>query len=341
MKKTTIVIYVFIAIFLIVLSVVGLNQYFNSDKNIDLYGIEWDVQGDTGVHDPSIINSDGKWYIFYTGVGLRTKTSVDGKTWTDTGSVFNTKLPWVNKYVPTAVENIWAPDISFYNGKYYLYYSVSRFSTNTSVIGLATNTTLDPESPDYEWVDQGAVISSTEENDYNCIDPNLIIDNDGQPWLSFGSFWTGIKLVKLNAETMKPNEGEELVAIAQRSGNNAIEAPYIVYYRGYYYQFVSFDFCCKKAESTYKIMVGRSKELAGPYIDKNGVKMLDGGGTLIDAGDDRWKGPGHCAVYVSGDTAILVNQAYDAQNDGIATLQVRPLYFDSDGWPYIDIESSE
>lgn len=301
---------------------------------IDLYKMKWDLNGDIGAHDPVIIRQQNKWYIFYTGVGLRMKESDDGLIWKDFGGIFNTKMDWFKKYVPTAGESIWAPDISLYKGVYYLYYSVSSFGRNTSVIGLATNKTLNPEDTEYKWEDMGAVINSNESNDYNCIDPNMIVDENGQPWLSFGSFWSGIKLVKLDPKTMKPNQGAELVSIASRPGNTAIEAPFILFHKGYYYLFVSFDFCCRKTESTYKIMVGRSANIAGPYLDKSGVEMMMGGGTLIDSGDERWKGPGHCAVYQSASTSILVNHAYDAQNDGIATLQIRPLYWDDEGWPY-------
>lgn len=302
--------------------------------DIDLYKVKWELEGDTGVHDPVIARQGSKWYIFYTGVGLRSKESEDGLHWKDHGGIFNRKLDWFRQYVPTAGESIWAPDISLYKGVYYLYYSVSGFGRNTSVIGLASNKTLDREDADYKWEDMGAVINSVESNDYNCIDPNMIVDESGQPWLSFGSFWTGIKLVKLDRSTMKPAVDAQLVSIAGRPGNTAIEAPFIHYHDGWYYLFVSFDLCCRKTESTYKIVVGRSKDITGPYLDRSGVEMMQGGGTLIDAGDDRWRGPGHCAVYQSSGSAILVNHAYDAQNDGIATLQIRPLYWDAEGWPY-------
>ena len=305
-------------------------------KAENLYDRSWELSGDVGAHDPVIIKEGNRWYIFYTGVGLKMKYSDDGSHWTDYGGIFNMNPRWFKEYVPNAGESIWAPDISYYKGTYYLYYSVSTFGKNTSVIGLASNKTLDPDSPDYEWKDLGAVISSDSSKDYNCIDPNMIVDKDGQPWLSFGSFWSGIKMVKLDPATMKPAPDPQLHAIAARPGNTAIEAPHIVYRDGWYYHFISFDFCCKKADSNYKIMAGRSKSITGPYLDKEGKSMLEGGGTLIDAGDNRWKGPGHCAVYLSGESAILVNHAYDALNNGTATLQIRPLYWDEEGWPYLD-----
>ena len=301
----------------------------------DLYAVDWELSGSIGVHDPVIAKQGDNWYIFYTGVGLIMKKSEDGVTWKDLGPIFHTTPKWFREYVPNARNSIWAPDISYYKGIYYLYYSVSSFGKNISVIGLVINKTLNPDDPDYGWEDAGAVISSNSSANYNCIDPNMIVDESGQPWLSFGSFWTGIKLVELDPETMKPYTDGVIHSIASRPIDSAIEAPYIIYRNGYYYLFVSFDFCCRGIESTYKIMVGRSGNVTGPYVDKNGTSMMLGGGTLIDAGDDRWKGPGHCAVYQSANTAILVNHAYDALNNGMATLQMRPLYWDSEGWPYI------
>jgi arabinan endo-1,5-alpha-L-arabinosidase len=135
---------------------------------------------------------------------------------------------------------------------------------------------------------------------------------------------------------MKPAAQAELLTIASRGEEpNAIEAPFIVCRNGYYYLFVSLDFCCRGIESTYKIAVGRSKDITGPYVDKNGVSMMQGGGTILDEGNDRWIGPGHCAVYFSGVSAILVNHAYDALKNGEPTLQIRPLYWDDEGWPYL------
>jgi len=304
----------------------------------ELYDIDWTLSGNLNAHDPVIIKEGDIWYIFTTGVGISIKRSEDGKHWERYGLVFSPQPDWHKERVPFNDGNLWAPDIFYYQGKYYLYYSVSSFGSNTSAIGLVTNVTLDKESPDYEWVDEGVVISSTDKNNYNTIDPNIVQDREGNLWLSFGSFWSGIKLVKIDPETMKPAEGEPLHSIAAKPGNTAIEAPFIIEREGYYYLFVSHEFCCRGVDSTYRIVVGRSEEITGPYVDKNGKTMLTGGGTLISKGDDRWKGTGHNAVYQQGYSAILVNHAYDAQNFGRPTLQIRPLYWDADGWPTLNIE---
>ncbi len=307
-------------------------------EGVNFYEINWDLKGDLWAHDPVIAKEGSKWYVFHTGDGIGVKSSDDGVHWKQVAPIFSSLPEWCKEYVPEKDENhIWAPDIYFHNGVYYIYYSISTFGKNTSAIGLVTNTTLNPDHPDYEWKDLGHVIHSTESNDYNAIDANLIFDQGGTPWLNFGSFWSGIKIIQLDPATMKPKEGAELLSISSRTEQpNTIEAPFIVNRDGYYYQFVSFDFCCRGVDSSYNIVVGRSTEITGPYTDKNGVSMMEGGGTLIDAGDrQRWIGPGHCAVYFSDNSSILVNHVYDALNEGKPTLQIRPLYWDAEGWPHV------
>ena len=307
-----------------------------SDSTSKRMGFE--LSGDLGVHDPVMIKEEKLWHIYYTGVGIKHKISSDGVNWKDSESVFYQKPEWLSTYVPRVRESMWAPDIVYYNDYYYLTYSSSMFGKNTSVIGMARNKTLNPDAVEYKWKDQGPIIWSKGDDDYNCIDSNIVLDDQGKPWLSFGSSFSGIKLVALDRNTLKPVENAEVFAIAARPVGEVIEAPYIVAHEGFYYLFVSFDFCCRKTESTYKIKVGRSKNITGPYADKEGKPMMNGGGTLIDAGNERWKGPGHCAVYVYDKKTFLVNHAYDAENTGTATLQIRRLSWDDGGWPTIATE---
>lgn len=282
----------------------------------------WPLTGSLGVHDPSIIQS-GSWYIFGTGVGIQVKRSSDGLAWSDIGRVFSSYPSWANTYVPNHESNIWAPDIKNYNGQFYLYYSISSFGSNTSAIGLAVSSSLTGG-----WSDKGMVIRSTSSNSYNCIDPHLVIDNSGNAWLAFGSWWNGIHIVQLDKSTMKPRSGASIINIAKRSGG--IECPSIVYRNGYYYLFVSIDKCCDGANSTYKIAYGRSSSITGPYVDKNGTRMLDGGCSIFDAGNDYWRGPGGQSL--SG-TSVIAHHAYRS-TDGAAMLLIKNLYWDSAGWPY-------
>ncbi len=288
------------------------------------------------VHDPCIIREGETYHLFCTGAGLMARSSPDLRAWKLHDDVFRSIPAWARQAVP-GVSNLWAPDISYFNGLYHLYYSVSTFGSNLSCIGLATTPTLDRTSPHFGWTDRGMVIRSTRTDDWNAIDPNLVLDEDGQPWLAFGSHWSGIKMRRLDPETgLLSAEDETLYALASRAVHpRAIEAPFIIRHEGFYYLFVSFDACCRGVDSTYKIMVGRAQHITGPYVDRAGVPMLEDGGTLVLAGDDHWRGPGHNAVLQEASGDKLVYHAYDARFGGVPTLRISPLEWDADGWPFV------
>lgn len=291
------------------------------------------------IHDPVIIKEGDAYFVFCTGSGIPVRKSPDLINWEiPFPAIVLPQVPgWAREMIP-GQNDIWAPDISYFNDKYHLYYSVSTFGRNRSVIGLATSKSLDFESADYGWADEGLVLESVATNDYNCIDPNLIIDADGIPWLSFGSFWSGIKLRRLDYETGKPSEDDTtLYSLARRSVNSgSVEAPFIIRKNGYYYLFVSFDFCCRGIDSTYYVVVGRSEDITGPYVDRDGIEMLSGGGTQVTFPTERWRGPGHNAIFQEDDVEYIVHHAYDAEAQGVPTMRIAPLTWDEDGWPSID-----
>jgi arabinan endo-1,5-alpha-L-arabinosidase len=297
-------------------------------------------------HDPVMIQQNGTYYMFCTGQGIANWSSKDMKTWKPEKPVFAAPPEWAVKAIPGFKGHIWAPDISLHNGVYYLFYSVSAFGKNTSCIGLATNTTLDPTSPKYKWVDKGKVIQSVPGRDmWNAIDPNLVRDDKDTPWLVFGSFWSGMKLVQLRPDLTAPAQPEHWRTVAARPrdpkltdslpGDAAIEAPFIFKKNGYYYLFTSFDYCCRGPQSTYKMMVGRSKSVTGPYVDKAGTGLEQGGGTLVLEGDKNWFGVGHNSVYTFDKTDYLVFHGYDAADRGRSKLRIEKLGWDSDGWPVV------
>ncbi|HEY2971239.1 MAG TPA: arabinan endo-1,5-alpha-L-arabinosidase [Pyrinomonadaceae bacterium] len=297
------------------------------------------------VHDPVIIQDGDTYYLFSTRAGIAIRCSKDLISWRLCGDVFAHLPEWAVKDVP-GLRGLWAPDVSYFNGKYHLYYSVSTFGSNRSSIGLATNQTLDQASERYRWVDQGKVISSYASDDWNAIDPNVVLDEKNEPWLSFGSFWGGIKLRKLDYATGKLSSHDQtLYALARRPRTpelpGAIEAPVIIRKNNYYYLFVSFDFCCRGKDSSYNIRVGRARRLTGPYMDRSGKLMMEGGGTLVVAGKGRWAGPGHCAILQNKDGDMLVYHAYDTEWRGIPTLRIARLLWDLEGWPRISSPSSE
>jgi arabinan endo-1,5-alpha-L-arabinosidase len=288
------------------------------------------------VHDPCITKHDQYYYLFATGQGIAMYRSDDLLHWQMIGPVFQ-KLPkWTFEEVPGFDGRIWAPDIAHVDGKYYLYYSISTFGKNRSRIGLAVNEILDPDDPYYQWEDRGPVIKSESYNNFNAIDPNVIQDEVGRYWLSFGSFWSGIKLLEIDPATGAPRfDPSELLSLASRPGvqYNPIEAPFIIYKNDYYYLFVSFDFCCKGLQSTYKIAVGRSQQVTGPYLDQGGKDMRVGGGTIVLEGSEEYPGVGHNAVLQEDDSDWLVLHAYAAKRGGMSVLQIRPITWTEDGWP--------
>ena len=297
------------------------------------------------VHDPVMIRQDSTYYVFCTGRGIAEWSSTDRVHWTALPPVFSSPPAWTMAAVRGFSGHFWAPDISFHNGRYYLYYAVSAFGKNTSAIGVAVNKTLDPRAAGYGWVDMGKVVQSVPGRDmWNAIDPNLMVDDAGGGWLTFGSFWDGIKLVKMDSSLCRIAEPEQWFTIASRSrnplipdtaaGDAAIEAPFICKKDNYYYLFVSWDYCCRGEKSTYKMVVGRSSAIQGPYLDRDGVQMVLGGGSLVLEGDKDWNGVGHCAVVSFPDGDWLVFHGYDANDHGRSKLRIERLEWVG-GWPVV------
>ncbi|GAA2499683.1 arabinan endo-1,5-alpha-L-arabinosidase [Winogradskya humida] len=286
------------------------------------------VTGSTFAHDPSMVKRPAGGYLLaYTAPGIGLKTSADRTAFADAGTAFPNGTPWADKYTGGDT-NLWAPDISYRGGKYIMYYSASSFGKSVSGIFMASSTTGAAGS----WTNQGLVIESTAASGFNAIDPNLVVTSSGEWWMTFGSFWSGIKMIKINPSSGKRAD-TTIRSIAERfTTDKAIEAPYVYEHGGYYYLFVAFDACCKGAASTYRTMVGRSKTITGPYVDRAGTAMTAGGGTEILASHGSVYGPGHPAVFADGTDSVLVYHYYTAAGD--ARLGINLLGFDSSAWPY-------
>ena len=289
------------------------------------------IADDPIAHDPTMIKQGRYYYAFITGdIATRTylpmKRSADLLHWEELGPVFTTAPEWIPQQLGVTPGDFWAPDISYYHGEYRLYYAASSFGTNNSVIGLATNRTLDPSSPDYRWVDRGMVLRSTTSDNFNAIDPDLVVDASGRQWLAFGSFWDGIKMRAIDPATGMAGD-PTIYSLASRGGAS-IEGASIVRHGGYYYLFASLDYCCRGVESDYRVVVGRSAEVTGPYVDRAGVPMLTGGGTELLRGYNEFRGPGGGDV----DGNLYVHHYYDLYDTGAPKLSVRPLRW-AGGWP--------
>ncbi len=291
----------------------------------------------TYAHDPVIIKENDKYYIFSTGWGINVYSSDNLDEWKFEKPIFMNPPQWAMDSVPGYHGHTWAPDIAYHNGRYLVYYSVSTFGKNRSAIGVASNKTLDSNSSDFKWVDHGPVILSTpKKTNWNAIDANFILDKNGNPYLSFGSFWGGIMLAKLSDDGLSVAQSyDDFINISTRKlENNAVEAPFIFKKDGWYYLFVSYDFCCRGAESTYKVVVGRSKSLKGEYFDKDGVSLLDGGGTLVVEGNEKYAGVGHNAVATLDGVDYLLFHAYDMSRKGASYLRILPITW-QDEWPTV------
>jgi len=306
-----------------------------------------DYSSDIRIHDPVLIRENGTYYLCGTGQGITVYSSKDMRSWKKEPPVFDAPPPWAGSVVANFQGRFWAPDISLRQGTYYLYYCVSAGGKITSAIGVATNTTLDRNAPDFKWVDRGIVLQSIPYRDlWNAIDPQLIEAEDGTPWLAFGSFWAGLRLVKLAPDRLRPAEPAQWRSLAKRERSvliddaepepASIEAPFIFRKNGYYYLFASWDHCCRGVNSDYKVVVGRARELTGPYLDANEERMDKGGGTLLIAGNARWPGVGHNSVYSFDGHDYFVVHAYDAQDRGWSKLKILALSWNHDGWPSLD-----
>ena len=298
------------------------------------------LRGDLDVHDPALLTGGPgeKWYVFASGKPGKGGGTIDirssadrGRTWAYDGTVLDAMPKWATEAVPGA-NNMWAPAIHRHGGTYYLYYAVSTIGRNNSVIGLATNTTLDRSDPAYRWTDQGKVIRSTPDSDFNAIDPEVVEDGTGAPWMVLGSYWSGIQMVALEYPSGKRSADRERRHLADRKiALNAVEAPAIVRHDGWFYLFTSWDKCCVGTDSTYRIVVGRSRAVTGPYVDRDGRALTDGGGTtLLESAGDR-VGPG--GESVSG--GVVAYHYYDGAADGSPTLGLRRLSWTDDGWPQL------
>jgi arabinan endo-1,5-alpha-L-arabinosidase len=290
------------------------------------------------VHDPStIVKCKDEFWVFYTGRGVPSWHSKDLVKWESGPPVFTNAPGWVVENVPANRRlDHWAPDIARVGGRYLLYYAASTFGKNTSGIGLASNPTLDPADPAYHWTDEGLVIKSGTNDDFNTIDPAIFQDTDGSLWLSFGSFWSGIRLIQLDRDSGKRITPD--FPVLSLAHYDSIEASYIYQHGGYYYLFVDWGMCCRGANSTYNIRLGRSQRITGPYLDKEGKNMLSGGGSLFLGTTGPLVGPGHAGIIVDNGTNWF-SCHFESGGAGRrgSVLAIVPLRWNADGWPELDV----
>jgi arabinan endo-1,5-alpha-L-arabinosidase len=287
--------------------------------------------GANGTHDPSrMIESDGKFYVYSTGGG--SKSSTDGLAWTQGPGLFPGGIPQTTTSVVSSNEGVWAPDLLYLDGQYFLYYSIAN-AQNACAIGLITSPTLNPSSPSYKWTDRGLVVSNTGSDTYCTIDPAPILDASGDLWLSWGSGYSHpstsntIWVTRLDnttglastTDTAKPGHPLE---------QGHIEASYLYYHSSYYYLFWNSGGCCSGASSTYEIHVARSQTITGPYT---GTKVFYSSTGSIH-------GPGQIGIYDQCGASRFTYHYYP--DTGGSVLGENELSWGSDGWPVVGAEST-
>lgn len=284
------------------------------------------LSGNLGAHDPAAYVIGMSIYLAAT--GLSGKMSTNLTSWTSSGSPLATPA-WAK--TATGATGLWAPDISYFGGTYHLFYAASTFGSNKSCIGQATRAALTTGA----WADQGQVLCSnvgTTDN-WNAIDPNVVVDDAGTPWLTLGSFWSGLKMVQLKSDGTRADTMVYSIANGANS-RGSLEGGWVFKRCGYYYLFSSWGACCGTPYD-YNIRVGRSTTVTGPYLDQAGVSLMSGGGTLLVKGNDSWSAPGHNSVIVYENRTYNVYHALAAPSgsNGQATLRIAEIVWDANGWP--------
>lgn len=288
---------------------------------------------DQNTPDPSVVQApDGAFYAYGTGGTCR--KSYDLVHWEDMGIAL--KRPTWNDSVRTDKEgkvhpmrfSLWALDVSRVGKKYLVHYASAYWGNETRTgLGVAEGT-----SPT-KFTDCGKMFCSTEIGVQNSIDPCYVKDK-GKKYLIWGSF-RRLYMGRLTKDGKRIKNPSRLTQVA----GTAFEGAMVYKRKGYYYLFASVGTCCEGAKSTYHTVVGRSKKLAGPYVDRQGGRMLDNHYETVIKGNDRWKGPGHNSEIITdkkGDTWLLYH-AYDAQDpEKGRVMLLDKLLWDEEGWPYVE-----
>lgn len=289
--------------------------------------------GDAQVHDPSLVarGVTPRYMLFST--HNQAHISTDRTAWLRLEGPLQPVPEWTRPY---GNGGMWAPDVTFRDGRYWMYYTAATTSGSSMAIGLATSTTAEPRS----WVDRGMVIDSNSQSAYNAIDPDLLVDPSGRWWLAFGNVSRGVHVVELDPSTGKVKSGVSPVKVATAT-DGAITAPALYHHDGHYYLFAAYGSCCPPlvgaGPPTQRIRVGRSSSPTGPYVDDAGTGMLSGGGKTVLAPHGDYAGPGGPnPVYdPADDSDLLVYHYYDRRLNYTSFLGINYMGWSASGWPYL------
>lgn len=290
------------------------DNYFNPILNLSL-------------PDPTILKAaDGNFYLYATEDtrNVPIYKSKDLIAWQFVGTAFtdNTRP----SFEPNG--GIWAPDINYINGKYVLYYSMSVWGGEwTCGVGVAV-----ADKPEGPFVDKGKLFRSNEINVQNSID-QFYIEEAGKKYLFWGSF-RGIYAIELADDGLSVKEDAEKTQIA----GTAFEGVYIYKKGEYYYLFASTGTCCEGVNSTYKLVVGRSNSLFGPYVDKDGKDMLQNGHSIVINSNSRFVGNGHNSEIVQDKDGKdwIFYHGIDKNKPQGRVLMLDQIKWDNNNWPYVE-----
>lgn len=266
--------------------------------------------GNVAAHDPNIIYYDDHYYMFKGGIKIPIfKASQLSGPWEKIGTVLDgdSVVRKQNRSRP------WAPTVTQWKGRFYCFYSISKNGRRNSAIGLASSDSIEPGS----WTDHGALFNTgkgrlSDVYPYsvtNAIDPAFFVDPaSGKPYLQYGSYWKGIFQIPLTdglsiANPKKPNADHLAYVPSKRL--KPIEGSFLSYKGPYYYTWFSHGQCCHfpiegfpRKGDEYSIRVGRSTSVHGPFVDRDGKKLLEGGGSIV-------YGSNHREVYAPGGLGVL------------------------------------
>ena len=291
-------------------------------------------------HDPSIARFEDGYALMSTNNKLYLWTSEDAYNWRGHSSTMSRVPQWAYAYAPEA-EDIWAPDVFYMNGEYRVYYCVSEFGGRNSAIGYQSTTSIMPGSDGYGWTDHGHVFHTKQGTDsYNAIDADVVKDTEGNYWMAFGSFGLGIQLIKLDAKTgLQASDDQNVYNIARRTSEaseGAEEGPSLIEHNGQYFLFTAWDKCCLQGDdiekTTYKTAYGRADDVTGPYKDRAGYNMKNGGGTILMERYGRYVGPGGGEAFQDLNRIRFVHHYYDLKGNKYNHIHIRDVVFTDDNW---------
>lgn len=292
-------------------------------------------------HDPTMMRTEDGYILMSTNNDLSMWTSEDMVKWTSKGKALSNSSGW-DKWLHQAVggkhDGIWAPDIFQMDDQYGIFYCGSVFGKRTSAIGLATNSGMSFSNPSAGWTDKGEIVRTTNSNNYNAIDADVVKTKEGDYWMTFGS-WNagGIRLVKLDSKTGKQASDDKTnYMIATRNGSG-IEGPSLIEHGGQYFLFTAWDVCCKQGneieQTTYKTAMGRADKVNGTYVDRSGKELNKGGGTILMERYSRYVGPGGGEAFKDLNRIRFVHHYYDLTGDKYNHIHIRDVVFTDDNWP--------